>query len=124
MLNPYCIYLFGADSKMDRQQRLRLAHVLKSKDGASAKEVGGSPLPTSDAPPSSPNSRSQHTTTPSTPPVQPSPSQPPHSPPPIAAMPLALAEAAASSTPVDKVKRVVEVVSDDDEDSAKGQVFK
>jgi len=39
-------------------------------------------------------------------------------------MPLALAEAAASSTPVDKVKRVVEVVSDDDEDSAKGQVFK
>jgi len=38
-------------------------------------------------------------------------------------MPLALAEAGASSTPLDKGKRVVEVVSDD-EDSAEGQVFK
>ena len=123
MLNPYCIYLLGADSKMDRQRRLRLAHVLKSKDGASAKEVRGSPLPTSNASPSSPNSRPQHTTTPSTPPVQLSPSQPPHSPPPIAAMPLALVEAATSSTPLDKGKRVVGVASDD-EDSAGGQVFK
>jgi len=38
-------------------------------------------------------------------------------------MPLALAEAGASSAPLYKGKRVVEVVSDD-EDSAEGQVFK
>jgi len=38
-------------------------------------------------------------------------------------MPLALAEAGASSAPLDKGKRVVEVLSDD-EDSAEGQVFK
>ena len=105
---------------MDRQRRLKLAHVLKSKDEASAKEVGGSPLPTSNTSPSSPNSRPQPSTTPSTPSVQPSPNQPQHSPPPIAAMPLALAESAA---PLDKGKRVVEVVSDD-EKSSEGQVFK
>ena len=103
---------------MDRQRRLRLAQVLKSKDGASA-----SPLPTSNASPSSPNSRPQPSTTPSTLSVQPSPNQPQHSPPPIAAMPLALAESAAPSAPLDKGKRVVEVVSDD-EDSVEGQVFK
>jgi len=38
-------------------------------------------------------------------------------------VPLALVEAGASSAPLDKGKRVVEVVSDD-EDSAEGQVFK
>jgi len=38
-------------------------------------------------------------------------------------MPLALVEAGASSAPFNKGKRVVEVVSDD-EDSAEGQVFK
>jgi len=38
-------------------------------------------------------------------------------------MPLALVEAGASSAPLDKGKRVVEVVSDD-EDSAEGKVFK
>jgi len=38
-------------------------------------------------------------------------------------MPLALVEAATSSAPLDKGKRVVEVVSDD-EDSTGGQVFK
>jgi len=37
-------------------------------------------------------------------------------------MPLALAEAAAPSAPLEKGKRVV-VVTDDDEDSAEGQVF-
>jgi len=47
----------------------------------------------------------------------------PSSPLPIAAMPLALAEAAAPSAPLDKGKRVV-VVTDDDKDSAEGQVFK
>ena len=103
---------------MDRQRRLRLAQVLKSKDGASA-----SPLPTSAAPPSSPNLHLQSATTPSTPSVQPSPEQPPRSPPPIAAMPLALVEATPSSASLDKGKRVVEVVSDD-EDSVEGQVFK
>jgi len=38
-------------------------------------------------------------------------------------MPLALVEAGAPSAPLDKGKRIVEVVSDD-EDSAEGQVFK
>ena len=38
-------------------------------------------------------------------------------------MPLALVEAAAPSAPLDKGKRVG-VVTDDDEDSAEGQVFK
>ena len=118
MPNLYYVYLLGADSKMDRQRRLRLAHALKSKDGASA-----SPLSTFVAPPSSPNLQPQSATTPSTPSGQPSPNPPPSSPPPIAAMPLALAEAGASSAPLYKGKRVVEVVSDD-EDSAEGQVFK
>ena len=118
MPNLYHVCLLGADSKMDRQRRLRLAQVLKSKDGASA-----SPLSTSAAPPSSPNPQPQSATTPLTPSVQPSPNPPPSSPPPIAAMPLALVEAGASSAPLDKGKRVVEVVSDD-EDSAEGKVFK
>jgi len=39
-------------------------------------------------------------------------------------MPLALVETTTSSAPLDKGKRVVEVTSDDDEDSADGQVFK
>jgi len=38
-------------------------------------------------------------------------------------VPLALVEVGASSAPLDKGKRVVEVVSDD-EDPAEGQVFK
>jgi len=109
---------------MDKQRRLKLAHILKSKGGASAKEVGGSPLPTSDAPPSSPNPRPQHNLTPSTSPAQLSLDQPPNSPPPIAAMPPALVETAAPSAPLNKGKRVVVVPSDDDEDFAEGQVFK
>ena len=103
---------------MDRQRRLRLVQVLKSKDGALA-----SPPSTSSAPPSSPNPQPQPATTPTTPTTQASPHPLPSSPPPIAAVPLALVEASASSAPLDKGKRVVEVVSDD-EDSAKGQVFK
>ena len=39
-------------------------------------------------------------------------------------MPLALVEAATSSAPLDKGNEVVVVPSDDDEDSAEGQVFK
>jgi len=61
---------------------------------------------------------------PSTPPTQLSPDQPPNFPPSGAAIPLALVEAATSSTPLDKGKMVVVVPSDDDEDSAEGQVFK
>ena len=114
MPNFYYICLLGADSKMDRQRRLRLAQALKSKDGASA-----SPLSTSAAPHLLPTFKTQSATTLSTPSVQPSANPPPSSPPPIAAMPLALAEAGASSTPLDKGKRVVKVVSDD-EDSAEG----
>ncbi|XP_068492119.1 uncharacterized protein [Phaseolus vulgaris] len=103
---------------MDRQRRLRLVQVLKSKDGALA-----SPPSTSSAPPSSPNPQPQPATIPTNPTTQASPHPLPSSPPLIAAVPLALVEAGASSAPLDKGKRVVEVVSDD-EDSAEGQVFK
>ena len=90
--------------------------MLKFKDGASA-----SPLSAS-APHSSPDRRPQ-SSPPSTPSIQSSPDPPPNLPPPIAAIPLVLAEASAPSTPLDKGKRVVEVISDD-EDHAEGQVFK
>jgi len=89
----------GADSKMDRQRRLRMAQLLRP----------------SVVPPASPNPQSQSATTPSIPLVQASSHQPPSSPLPIAPMPLALGEAAAPSAPLDKGKRVV-VVTDDDED--------
>jgi len=109
---------------MDKQRRLRLAQILKSKGGASSQGVGDSTPPTSTTAPASPNSCPQHLPTPSTPPTQLSPNQPPNSPPPVAAMPLALVEVATSSAPLDKGKGVVVVPSDDDEDSVEGQVFK
>jgi len=109
---------------MDKQRRLRLAQILKSKGGASSYGVGDSTPPTSATAPTSPNSCLQYLPTPSTPPTQLSLDQPPNSPPPIVAMPLALVETATSSAPLDKGKMVVEVTSDDDEDSAEGQVFK
>ena len=117
---PYLCYicLIGVDSKMDRQRRLRLAQVLKSKD-----EVFASPPTTSSVPPSPPNPQPHPATTPKTPPTQASPHPPASSPPPIAAVPLALVEAGTSAAPLDKGKRVVEIISDD-EDSAEGQVFK
>ena len=123
MPNPYCTYLLCAGSKMDKQRRLRLAQILKSKGGASSQGVGDSTPPTSATAPASPNSCPQHLPTPSTSPTQLSPDQPPNSPPPIATMPLALVETATSSTPLNKGKRVM-VVPSDDEDSAEGQVFK
>ncbi|XP_068476882.1 eisosome protein 1-like [Phaseolus vulgaris] len=103
---------------MDRQRRLRLVQVLKSKDGALV-----SPPSTSFVPPSSPNPQPQPATTPTTPTTQASPHPLPSSPPPIVVVPLALVEVGASSAPLEKGKRVVEVVSDD-EDSTERQVFK
>ena len=96
---------------MDRQRRLRLAHVLKLKDRASASPLSASA-----------NCQPQ-STTPSTTSVQSSPNPPPSLPSPIVAILLVLAEAGAPSAPLDKGKRVVEVISDD-EDSAEGQAFK
>jgi len=123
--NPYCIYLLGAGSKMDKQRRLRLAQILKSKSEASTKGVGDSIPPTSATAPTSPNSRPQHLPpTIASPPNPPSPNHPPSSPAPIAVVPLALAGASAEPAPLDKGKRVVVVPSDDEEDSAGGQVFK
>ena len=117
-LTSAILVFLGVDSRMDRQRRLRLVQVLKSKDGALA-----SPPLTSSAPPSSPNPQPQSATTPANPTNPASPGPLPSSPPPITAVPLALVEAGAFSAPLDKGKRVVEVVSDD-EDSAEGQVFK
>ena len=109
---------------MDKQRRLKLAQILKSKGEASAKGVGDSLPPTSEIAPTPPSLHLQNPPTTSPPQSVSSPNHPPHSPPPIAAMPLALAEAAAAPAPLDKGKRVVVVPSDDEEDSAGGQVFK
>jgi len=110
---------------MDKQRRLRLAHILKSKGGASSQGVGDSTPPTSATAPTSPNSCPLHLPpTTASPPNLPSPNHPPNSPAPIAAVPLALAEASAKPAPLDKGKQVVVVPSDDEEDSARGQVFK
>ena len=115
----FCHVCFiGVGSKMDRQRRLHLAQLLRPKDGALV-----SPPSASSAPPSSPNPQPQPATTPTNPTTPASPRPLPSSPPPIAAVPLALVEAGASSAPLDKGKRVVEVLSDD-EDSVEGQVFK
>jgi len=121
--NPYCIYLLGVDSKMDKQRRLRLAQILKSKGETSAKGVGDSLPPTSETTPTPLSLHLQNPPTTSRPPSVSSPNHPPHSPPPIAAMPLALVEVAAAPAPLDKGKRVVVVPSNDEEDSARGQVF-
>ena len=122
---PQRVNFTGVDSRMDKQRRLKLAQILKSKGGASAKGVGDSIPPTSETAPTSPNLRPQSSPTPSSPPVPPSRNHSPNSPPPIAAMPLALVKAAAPPAPLEKGKQVVVVLSDDDEeDSAEGQVFK
>jgi len=118
--NPYCIYLLGADSKMDKQRRLKLVQILKCKGEASSKGVRDSLPPTSEAVPTSPSLRSQHPPSSASPPAL----SPPNSPPPIAAMPLALAETPAEPSPLDKGKGVVVVPFDAEENSAEGQVFK
>ena len=79
-LTPAILVFLGVDSRMDRQRRLRLAQVLKSKDGALA-----SPPSTSSAPPSSPNPQPQSATTPTNPTNPASPGPLPSFPPPIAA---------------------------------------
>jgi len=110
---------------MDKQRRLRLAQILKSKGEASAKEVGDSIPPTSETTPTSPSLHLQNPTTTSPPPFVSSPApSPPNSPPPIAAMALALAETPTEPAPLDKGKGVVVVPFDDEGDSAEGQVFK
>ncbi|XP_068474813.1 uncharacterized protein [Phaseolus vulgaris] len=109
---------------MDKQRRLKLAQILKSKGEASSKGVGDSIPPTSETAPTSPNLRPQHPPTTTSPPALPSPNHPPSSPPPIAAMPLALAETTAVPALLDKGKMVVVVPSEDEDESAEGQVFK
>ena len=118
MPNFYYVCFTGVGSRMDRQCRLRLAQLLRPKDGALA-----SPPSASSAPPSSTDHHPPLATIPTNPATPASPRPLPSSPPPIAAVPLAQVEAGASSAPLDKGKRVMEVVSDD-EDSAEGQVFK
>ena len=61
-LTSAILVFLGVDSRMDRQRRLRLAQVLKSKDGALA-----SPPSASSAPPSSPNPQPQPAATPTNP---------------------------------------------------------
>ncbi|XP_068503709.1 WEB family protein At5g16730, chloroplastic-like [Phaseolus vulgaris] len=114
-----CLFT-GADSRMDKQRRLRLAEILKSKGDASAKRVGGSIPPTSETTPTSPTLRPQDQPSSASPPAL----SPPNSPPPTTAMPLALAETPVEPAPLAKGKGVVAVPSDDEGDSAEGQVFK
>jgi len=110
---------------MDKQRRLRIAHILKSKGGASSQGVGDSTPPTSATAPTSPNPCPQHLPpTTASPLNSPSPNHPPSSPAPIAVVPFALAGASAEPALLDKGKRVVVVPSDDEEDSTGGQLFK
>jgi len=109
---------------MDRNKRLRLAQALKTKGEATSKRVGDPTHPTSDTAPTSLTSYPQNP--PQAIPSQtlPSPTHTPHSPPSIAVVPLALAETTATPAPLDKGKGVVVLPSDDEKDSAEGQVFK
>jgi len=109
---------------MDKERRWKLAQALKSKDGASSKVGGVSIPPTFGNIPTSPIPRPQSPPLTVTPQALPSPTHPANSPPPIAAMPLALAESTDAPAPLDKGKRVVVVPSEDEDESAEGQVFK
>jgi len=103
---------------MDKQRRLKLAQILKSKGEALVKGVGDSLPPTSETAPNSPSLHLQNPPTKSPPPSVSSRNQPPHQP------PHSPSEATAAPAPLDKGKRVVVLPSDDEEDSAGGQVFK
>jgi len=109
---------------MDRNKRLRLAQALKTKGEATSKGAGDSTHPTSEPAPTSPTSRPQDPSHATPPQTLPSPTRTPNSPPPIAVVPLALAETAATPALLDKGKGVVVLPSDDEGDSAEGQVFK
>jgi len=106
---------------MDKQRRWKLAQDMKF---ASSKGGGVSIPPTSENIPTSPTPRPQSSPPTTTPQTLPSPTHPSHSPPPIAAIPLALAATTAEPAPLDKGKRVVVVPSEDEDESAEGQVFK
>jgi len=110
---------------MDSSKRMVLAKALKA---ARATKAGASTAPTADPslPLSSPSPTPTTTETPlgasSPPPHSPQTLQTPNSPPPIAAVPLVVASSPAPA-PLDKGKRVLEILSDD-EDSDGGLVFK
>ena len=109
---------------MDSSRRMVLAKALKAR----APKAGASTTPTADPklPLSLPSPTPNTTETPlgpsSPPPHSPQTLQTPNSPPPIAAVPLVVASSPAPA-PLDKGKRVLEVLSDD-EDSGGGVVFK
>jgi len=110
---------------MDSSKRMVLARALKA---ARATKAGASIAPSAD--PNLPLSSPSPTPTTTETPLGPSSPHPrsrqtlqtPNSPPPIAAVPLAVASSPAPA-PLDKGKRVLEILSDD-EDSDGGLVFK
>jgi len=112
---------------MDKNKRLRLVKALIAKGKAASKGAGDSTHPASEpSPPTSPTSLNQNLShaTPHQNLPSPNATHPPTSPPPIVAVPLTMVETATTLAPLDKGKGVVMVPSDDDEDSADGQVFK
>ncbi|XP_068503875.1 arabinogalactan protein 1-like [Phaseolus vulgaris] len=110
---------------MDASKRMVLAKALKA---ARATRAGASSAPAADPnlsltlPSPTPTTTETPLGSSSPPPRSPQPLQTPSSPPPIAAVPLAVASSPAL-TPLDKGKRVLEILSDD-EDSDGGLVFK
>jgi len=110
---------------MDSSKRMVLAKALKA---ARATKAGASTVPaadpnlTSSSPSPTPTTTSTLLGPSSPPPRSPQTLQTPNSPPPIAAVPLAVASSPAPA-PLDKGKRVLEILSDD-EDSDGGLVFK
>ena len=112
---------------MDSTTRTELARSLRVRLAATPTKVGVSSTPTSEPnlpPPSISQTPISFETPlgPSSPPQSPRTLLTPNSPPPIAAVPLAVASSPALA-PRDKGKRVLEILSDD-EDSGEGLVFK
>ena len=124
-LDSCCFVYFDVGSVMDASKRMMLAKAMKE---ARAVKAGASSAPAADLipPPTLPSPPPITTEAPlgSTPssPHSPEALQTPGSPLPIAAVPLAVVSSPAP-TPLDKGKRVLEILSDD-EDSDGGLVFK
>ena len=109
---------------MDRNRRLKLAQALKSKGEATLKGVVDSIPPTSETAATSPTPRPQNPSQTTNPQALPSPIHPPKLTTSQSGHPLALSETTAAPAPLDKGKGVVGVPSENEEESAKGQVFK
>ena len=112
-----CLVCFGVGSVMDASKRMMLAKAMKEAHAAkasasSAPAVAPIPPPTLSPPPPI-TAKAPLSSSPSSP-HSPDALQTPSSPLPIAAVPLVAASSPAP-TPLDKGKRVLEILSDDDD---------